>query len=160
MSSLKRVTASGTVTNTGNANTTFKVNLWTQKFDDLEDYVGPIVRTAAPGFALAPGAISNLITIVRDELVQPGWRLTAHVSVDITAPVEILAVASSPVSEYTEPVEPVYGGTWSGSAPGIALPFAFNVGVEQGVAEGGLNPWIPVGIIGALTGVCLWVGRK
>lgn len=127
----RTASASGTIRNTGDGTATFKARLWTQVFD-ANDISKIFVSTDSPGVSLAPGATSSQINLSHAEFLAGGWRMNAWVTLDITSPVAMLAVASTPQVPFTESY--IYGGTWvvtptpTISARPIQISFAFAYG--------------------------------
>jgi len=106
----RTATATGTVTNTGNALSSYKVRLAIQTYDPgfalvVEDEDSAIVT-------LDPGETSAPITLRISQTLYGGWLMLAKVILDLESPVSQAAIDETTTVRYTE--AGAYGGTWRG----------------------------------------------
>lgn len=103
--------AVGTVKNTGNSRSSYKVTLYAVTIDDE----GTIQesRVDSVDVTLEPGEVSQTITLSASAVTWGGWRMQADLVLDMTSPVERENIDSVSAVPYTEGGS--YGGTWSGT---------------------------------------------
>jgi len=103
--------AVGTVTNTGNARSSYRVTLSAFTLDEEGDLVQILKDTAT--VTLEPGETSQSISLSVTAVTWGGWSMHADLILDMTSPVVRDNIDSVRATPYTEGAS--YGGTWSGT---------------------------------------------
>lgn len=103
--------AVGTVKNTGNARSSYRVTLYAATIDDEGDIQESVTDTAT--VTLDPGEVSQTINLSASAVTWGGWRMVANLVLDMTSPVVRDNIDSVEAAPYTEGAS--YGGTWSGT---------------------------------------------
>ena len=115
--------ASGTVLNDAGANqdASFRVNLWTQIWDEEDVLVQMATRgDSSTTGVLAAGARSGNIQLSAVKALGEGWRMEAWVTLDRLDPSPAQGISSTSRASFYEPVPDVYGGTLEGFGPTIS----------------------------------------
>ena len=132
--------ASGTIKNTGNVASTYKVSLWTHAADESDvTKLFWAARDSATA-SLAPGETSATISLSSSYAgMQGGYLMEAYVQLQITAPVAAVLANTTTVT-FVEPA--LTGGTWTGTptisslvGPNVEGKFALEI--TQGGGSGG-----------------------
>jgi len=112
----RTASATGTITNTGNARSSYEARLLVNTYDGEGDPQAVGVEDVAT-VTLDPGQTSAPVSLQVSVIVFGGWSMSAIVILDMVSPESRYAIDSSDTVTFEE--GSVYGGTWAGR-PSIA----------------------------------------